>query len=72
MAATDEYDLNNRSRGNRDPRRPPGLVLVLVAFVALVSLGYAIYPRGANPPLPNAGGGGPSANTNPAQSPSGK
>jgi hypothetical protein len=47
-------------------------MLVFVAFVLLVSLGYAIYPRGANPPSPNAGGGGPSANTNPAQSPTGK
>ena len=72
MATTDDYDLNHRSHGDRDPQRPPGLMLVVIAFVLLVALGYAIYPRGANPPSPNAGGGGPSANTNPAQSPTGK
>ena len=72
MATTDEYIADDRGDGGRDPRRPPGLMLVFVAFVLLVSLGYAIYPHGVNPPSPNAGGGGPSANTNPADSPTGK
>jgi hypothetical protein len=72
MATTDEYELDNRSDGGRDPRRPPGLMLVVVAFVLLASLGYAIYPHGVSTPAPEAGGGGPSANTNPAQSPAGK
>jgi hypothetical protein len=72
MATTDEYGSGDRRDGDRDPQRPPGLMLVVVAFVLLVSLGYAIYPRGVNPPSPNVGGGGPSANTNPAESPTGK
>lgn len=70
MATTDEYGSGHRS--DRDPQRPPGLLLVVVAFVLLVGLGYAIYPHGANRPSPNAGGGGPSANTNPADAPAGK
>jgi hypothetical protein len=29
----------------RDPRRPPGLALVVIALLLLVGLGYLIYPR---------------------------
>jgi hypothetical protein len=57
----------------RDPVRPAGLWLVLVAAIALGSLGYAIYPRqGSEQAGPLTGGGGPSANTNPEGSPQGK
>ena len=31
--------------GERDPVRPPGLFLVLIAMLALGGLGYAIYPQ---------------------------
>ena len=59
--------------GERDPVRPPGLFLVLIAMLALGGLGYAIYPQPvAVQSGPNVGGGGPSANTNPADSPTGK
>jgi hypothetical protein len=59
--------------GDRDPVRPPGLALVLIAAIALTSLGYAIYPRqGTDQAGPMTGGGGPSANTNPAAAPQGK
>ena len=37
MATTDEYIADDRGDGGRDPRRPPGLMLVFVAFVLLVS-----------------------------------
>ena len=59
--------------GDRDPVQPPGLWLVLVAAIALGSLGYAVYPRqGTEQAGPLVGGGGPSANTNPADAPQGK
>ncbi len=59
--------------GDHDPVRPPGLFLVMVAAVAIGSLGYAIYPPNVSvPPSPTVGGGGPSANTNPADAPKGK
>ena len=59
--------------GERDPVRPPGLLLVLIAMLALGGLGYAIFPeRTAVQSSPTVGGGGPSANTNPAASPTGK
>ncbi len=51
MATTDEYIADDRSDGGRDPRRPPGLMLVFVAFVLLVRLGYAIYPHWREPAL---------------------
>ena len=57
----------------RDPVRPPGLFLVLVAMLAIGGLGYAIFPvRTAVQSIATVGGGGPSANTNPADSPTGK
>ena len=47
--------------GDRDPVQPPGLWLVLVAAIALGSLGYAVYPRqGTEQAGPMVGGGGPS------------
>lgn len=59
--------------GDRDPVRPPGLWLVLVAAIGLCSIGYAVYPRiGSEQAGPMVGGGGPSANTNPADAPQGK
>jgi hypothetical protein len=59
--------------GERDPVRPPGLWLVLVAVIALGSIGYAVYPRqGSEQAGPMVGGGGPSAQTNPADAPQGK
>jgi len=59
--------------GDRDPVQPPGLWLELVAAIALGSLGYAVYPRqGTEQAGRMAGGGGPSANTSPADAPQGK
>lgn len=66
-------ESQDRHLGERDPKRPPGLGLVVIAFVLLAALGYAIHPTGRNPQAtPSTGGGGPSAMTNPAQSPTGK
>jgi hypothetical protein len=63
----------DRHLGERDPKRPPGLGLVLVAFVLIATLGYAIHPTGRSPQSsPETGGGGPSAMTNPSESPTGK
>lgn len=59
--------------GDRDPVRPPGLWLVMVAMIAISGLGYAIYPHKiSQQSSPIVGGGGPSANTNPADAPQGK
>jgi hypothetical protein len=63
----------DRHLGERDPKRPPGLSLVIIAFILLAALGYAIHPTGVSQaPTPETSGGGPSAMTNPAQSPTGK
>ena len=59
--------------GQRDPVRPPGLFLVFIAMLGIGGLGYAIYPeRTSVQSSPTVGGGGPSANTNPADFPTGK
>ena len=68
-----EQQRQENQVGERDPKRPPGLGLVVLAFILLAALGYAIHPIDRNPQAtPSTGGGGPSAMTNPAQSPTGK
>jgi hypothetical protein len=73
MSEEQRQENQDRHLGERDPKRPPGLGLVIVAFVLLGALGYLIHPGHRGPETsPSASGGGPSAMTNPAQSPTGK
>lgn len=72
MAASEEH-VHDLQPGERDPRRPPGIALVVIAFVALGTLAYVLYPGHRSiQPAPSVAGGGPSANTNPSKSPTGK
>ena len=73
MSEQQRQENQDRHLGERDPKRPPGLGLVVIAFVLLAALGYLIHPthRGSESG-PATSGGGPSAMTNPSQSPTGK
>jgi hypothetical protein len=75
VSISDQQRRENQSYhlSERDPRRPPGLALVIIGFILLCGLAYALLPSGRSPqPSSMVSGGGPSANTNPAQSPTGK
>jgi len=72
MTMPDERTLNNRTYGDRDPQRPPGLALVVIALIVLLSLGYAIFPHGAIQPSPGPSGGGAPATNSPSEPSTGK
>ena len=68
----DQRQENQEQNLGRDPNRPGGSFLVLIALVALIGFMYIMWPVGSPQSTSATGGGGPSAMTNPAQSPTGK
>lgn len=67
----DDYD--EVRPGERDPRRPPGLALVVVAAAVLVTFGYVMFPHHQHvEPALAATDAAPQANTNPPDAPAGK
>ena len=70
---SDEQRRENQAEHlGRDPNRPPGVILVVVAFALLTGFAYVMWPDRSPQTSPAVSGGGPSAMTNPAASPTGK
>ena len=73
MQLPEEHRQDDLYPGERDPRRPPGLFLVVIVLVGLCSLGYALYPgHPDNQPSPATSGDAPSAASNSPDAPAGK